>query len=171
MKLLLDTATFIWLVEGDAKPSESARASITDPAKEVFLSAASVWEIVVKHGLGRLVLRVPPEEYVLRQRRLRRVELLPIGRSGNPAGGQTAGPSSRSIRPNHRQASHFLGFGDCDRRPADQDLSHAGRVVMREARDGRSASSSLSAPPLKHQQPAWMGATRRSASRRQRRRQ
>ena len=46
MRLLLDTATFIWLVEGDAKLSESARASITDPAKEVFLSAASVWEIV-----------------------------------------------------------------------------------------------------------------------------
>ena len=78
MRLLLDTATFIWLVEGDAKLSESARASITDPAKEVFLSAASAWEIV-KHGLGRLVLRVPPDEYVTRQRRLHRVESLPIG--------------------------------------------------------------------------------------------
>ena len=91
MRLLLDTATFIWLVEGDAKLSESARASITDPAKEVFLSAASVWEIVVKHGLGRLVLRVPPEEYVLRQRRLHRVELLPIGEAATLQAGKLPG--------------------------------------------------------------------------------
>ena len=125
----------------------------------------------IKHSLRRLVSRVPPDEYVTRQRRLHQGGVAANRRSGNPAGGQTAGPSSRSIRPNHRQASHFLGFGDRDLRPADQGVSHAGRVVMREARDGRSASSSLSAPPLKHQQPAWMGATRRSASRRQRRRQ
>ena len=150
MRLLLDTATFIWLVEGDAKLSESARASITDPAKEVFLSAASAWEIAIKHSLRRLVSRVPPDEYVTRQRRLHQGGVAANRRSGNPAGGQTAGPSSRSIQPNHRQASHFLGFGDRDLRPADQDVSHAGRVVMREARDGRSASSSLSAPPLKH---------------------
>ena len=91
MRLLLDTATFIWLVEGDAKLSESARASITDPAKEVFLSAASVWEIVVKHGLGRLVLRVPPEEYVLRQRRLHQVELLPIGEAATLQAGKLPG--------------------------------------------------------------------------------
>lgn len=79
MRLLLDTATFIWLAEGDAKLSEPARDSIADPANEVFLSVASVWEIVIKHGLGRLALRVPPDEYVARQRRLHRIGSLPIG--------------------------------------------------------------------------------------------
>lgn len=79
MRLLLDTATFIWLAEGDAELSEPARDLIADPANEVLLSAASVWEIVIKHGLGRLTLRVPPDEYVARQRRLHRIGSLSIG--------------------------------------------------------------------------------------------
>ena len=79
MRLLLDTAAFIWLAEGDASLGESARGLITDPANEVYLSAASAWEIVIKHSLGRLVLRVSPEEYVAQQRRLHRVESLSIG--------------------------------------------------------------------------------------------
>ena len=86
MRLLLDTATFIWLVEGDAKLSESARASITDPAKEVFLSAASLGESI-KHGLGRLVLRVAN----MSTARLHRVELLPIGEAATLQAGKLPG--------------------------------------------------------------------------------
>ena len=78
MRLLVDTAAFIWLVEGDAKLNASMRGLMTDAANDVFLSAASAWEIVIKHGLGRLALRVPPDEYVTRQRRLHRIESLPI---------------------------------------------------------------------------------------------
>lgn len=79
MRLLLDTAAFIWLVEGDAKLGTSMRGLVTDVANDVFLSAASAWEIVIKHGLGRLALRLPPDEYVTQQRRLHRIESLPIG--------------------------------------------------------------------------------------------
>ena len=50
------------------------QAGLVDPANDVFLSAASAWEIAVKHGLGRLRLRIPPDEYVPRQRRLHRIE-------------------------------------------------------------------------------------------------
>lgn len=76
MRLLLDTATFIWLVEGDSALNQHARESIVDPENEVFLSAASAWEIVINHSLGRLVLHVPPDEYVTDQRRLHRIETL-----------------------------------------------------------------------------------------------
>ena len=78
MKLLLDTVTFIWLAENDADLSRVAHDLIADPANEVYLSVASVWEIAIKYSLGRLELRVPPEEYVLEQRRLHRIEPLPI---------------------------------------------------------------------------------------------
>ena len=78
MKLLLDTVTFLWLAEGDPKLSDRARRLIVDPANEVFLSAASAWEIAIKHGLGRLHLRVAPQDYVPEQRRLHRIESLPI---------------------------------------------------------------------------------------------
>lgn len=78
MRLLLDTVAFIWLVEGNAKLSASAQGLIADPANEVYLSAASAWEIAIKYAIGRLLLRVPPEEYVTGQRRLHRIESLPI---------------------------------------------------------------------------------------------
>ena len=78
MRLLLDTVAFIWLVEGDSRLSAFARTSIIDPANDVYLSAASAWEIAVKHALGRLPLRVSPQEYVVGQRRLHRIESLSI---------------------------------------------------------------------------------------------
>ena len=78
MRLLLDTATFLWLAEGDTNLGEAARDAITDPANAVLLSSASAWEIAIKHSLGRLQLRVPPEDYVPRQRRLHRIESLAI---------------------------------------------------------------------------------------------
>lgn len=35
-----------------------------DPRTDLLLSAASSWEIAIKHGLGRLPLPEPPERYV-----------------------------------------------------------------------------------------------------------
>ncbi len=78
MRLLLDTSTFLWLVEGDPKLSTVAGEAIADAANQVFLSAASAWEIAIKHGLGRLHLQGSPEELVPQQRRLHRVDTLPI---------------------------------------------------------------------------------------------
>lgn len=78
MRLLLDTAAFLWLAEDAPQLSEPARRGIADPANEVYLSAASSWEIAIKHGLGRLELRIPPEDYVPQQRHLHRIDSLPI---------------------------------------------------------------------------------------------
>ena len=78
MRLLLDTAPFLWLAEDAPQLSEPARRGIADPANEVYLSAASSWEIAIKYGLGRLELRIPPEDYVPQQRRLHRIDSLPI---------------------------------------------------------------------------------------------
>jgi PIN domain nuclease of toxin-antitoxin system len=81
VKVLLDTCTFLWLVEGDSALSGQARQAIVDPENEVFLSSASAWEIVIKHGLGRLELVDSPEVYVPRQRTLHRIDTLPIQES------------------------------------------------------------------------------------------
>lgn len=78
MRLLLDTATFIWLVDGNTALTPRARELIVDPENEVFLSAASAWEIVIKYSLGRLLLQVPPDVYVTEQRQLHRIETLSI---------------------------------------------------------------------------------------------
>ena len=54
MRLLLDTHAFLWWLDGDPHLSAAARAAITDPDNEVFVSAASAWEITTKHRLGKL---------------------------------------------------------------------------------------------------------------------
>lgn len=64
MKLLLDTHAFLWLVEGNAKLTEGAQAALADPQNELFLSVASVWELAIKVGNGKLVLSEPLEEFV-----------------------------------------------------------------------------------------------------------
>lgn len=70
--------TFLWLAEGDPALSDRAREAIVDPTNEVYLSPTSVWEIVTKHALGRLVLKVPADRYVPEQRELHRVDTLPV---------------------------------------------------------------------------------------------
>ncbi|HUG54121.1 MAG TPA: type II toxin-antitoxin system VapC family toxin [Vicinamibacteria bacterium] len=78
MRLLLDTCTFLWTVGGAKELSPRARDVFSDPANEVFLSAASAWEIAVKHRLGRLPLPAPPEEFVPAQRSAHGIEALPV---------------------------------------------------------------------------------------------
>jgi len=53
LRLLLDTHVFLWWWSGDAKLSTATRHSISR-AEEVFVSAASAWEIVIKLALGKL---------------------------------------------------------------------------------------------------------------------
>lgn len=78
MRFLLDTHIFLWLISGDAKLSDAARALIADPDNEVFLSVASVWEAVIKYQLGKLPLPQAPEVYLPTQRRNHRIASLNI---------------------------------------------------------------------------------------------
>ncbi len=68
MKLLLDTCTFLWIVAGGRHLPPRIVEQFQHPDNDVFLSAASAWEIAVKHGLGRLPLPEAPEQYVPTQR-------------------------------------------------------------------------------------------------------
>jgi PIN domain nuclease of toxin-antitoxin system len=72
VKLLLDTCTFLWLTGGAPLPPAAA-AAVRDPVNEVFLSAASVWEIVTKYRLGKLSLPEPPDRLIPIERDLRGV--------------------------------------------------------------------------------------------------
>ncbi|NJD19264.1 MAG: type II toxin-antitoxin system VapC family toxin [Gemmatimonadetes bacterium] len=78
MTLLLDTATFLWWVTGSPRLSKRAREALTDPANGVFLSAASTWEIALKHTLGKLPLPEEPETLIPRLRAGHRIEELAL---------------------------------------------------------------------------------------------
>ena len=56
MKLLVDTHALIWWWMDGTRLPEKARAAISDGETSVWVSVASVWEIAIKHGLGKLEL-------------------------------------------------------------------------------------------------------------------
>jgi PIN domain nuclease of toxin-antitoxin system len=78
LNILLDTCTFLWLISDSTELSERAREVFTHDSDTVFLSSVSVWEIVVKHALGRLPLPASPAQFIARMRALHDIESLPL---------------------------------------------------------------------------------------------
>jgi PIN domain nuclease of toxin-antitoxin system len=54
LDLLLDTHALLWWLAGDTSLSVPARDAIGDPGNNVFVSAASAWEIATKFRIGKL---------------------------------------------------------------------------------------------------------------------
>ncbi len=78
MKLLLDAHSLIW--HSDSSPQMSPRATVllNDPANELVLSMASVWEIAIKVGMKKLTLSVPFVPFLERATTTYQVTVLPI---------------------------------------------------------------------------------------------
>ncbi len=55
MNLLLDTHVLLWWDQRDSRLGARSRTLIADPAHQVFVSAASIWEIAIKRRRGKLV--------------------------------------------------------------------------------------------------------------------
>lgn len=81
MKILLDTHIFLWFISGDIKLSTDVRDVIRDRDNEVYLSAISVWEAIVKYQLGKLPLPEHPETYLPQQRDLHQIVSLSLDES------------------------------------------------------------------------------------------
>lgn len=78
MRVLLDTATFLWAANDAPEFSAKAREIFADPDNEIFLSSVSAWEMAVKYALGKLPLPEPPARFVPRQRKQHGIDLLPL---------------------------------------------------------------------------------------------
>jgi PIN domain nuclease of toxin-antitoxin system len=63
--LLVDTHLLLWAAGEPQRLSKKARRLLDDPDSQLWFSAVSLWEVAIKHGLGRQDFRVDP-------RRLRR---------------------------------------------------------------------------------------------------
>lgn len=53
MNLLLDTHVALWAIAGSPKLRQRARDMIESPNSTIWISAATIWEIAIKHSLGR----------------------------------------------------------------------------------------------------------------------
>ena len=78
MKILVDTHVFLWAITDAPRLSAGQRAMFLDEANELHLSVASVWEMLIKAGLGKLPLPAPATEYLMKQLEKNRIALLPI---------------------------------------------------------------------------------------------
>ena len=81
MRILLDTHIFLWFISGDTQLSAGVRDAIRDSDNEVYLSAISIWEAIVKYQLGKLPVPEHPETYLPKQRDLHRIASLALDES------------------------------------------------------------------------------------------
>lgn len=56
MRLLLDTHTFLWMQFESALLSPTVARLCADPKNELLVSVVSLWEIAIKHQIGKLDL-------------------------------------------------------------------------------------------------------------------
>ncbi len=75
-KILLDTHIWLWSILSPEKLGDKGQAMIEEAENDLFLSAASSWEISIKYKLGRIPLPEPPEAFILQ--RLMRDNIKPL---------------------------------------------------------------------------------------------
>jgi len=62
LNILLDTHVALWAITDDACLKTRARTLIADPQSQIWVSVASLWEIAIKHALGRAAMPVSAED-------------------------------------------------------------------------------------------------------------
>ena len=67
MRYLLDTGVWLWINLEPQRLSPKVQNVFRDLGQEMFLSAASAWEIAIKFASGKLRLPEPPATYVVRR--------------------------------------------------------------------------------------------------------
>lgn len=76
MKILIDTHVFLWGIQDEAKLSKRVQALL--PAEDVWISVASLWEMMAKVQVGKLVLPTPVGEYLSRKLKENGVSVLAL---------------------------------------------------------------------------------------------
>jgi len=78
VKVLLDSHAFLWATTDDARLSETARNLLRAPEHDLFLSAASAYELAWKAGSGALVLPSEPTRWIETRMQAFGVRALPV---------------------------------------------------------------------------------------------
>jgi PIN domain nuclease of toxin-antitoxin system len=78
VRLLLDTHTLIWSIEDLTRLSAPALAAIQDPANDRVMSAATIWELSIKVGQGRIALSLPYRQWMGRAIADLKLTILPV---------------------------------------------------------------------------------------------
>lgn len=77
MRALLDTHTFLWAISGNPKLSRRAERIFIGPS-DLWISIASIWEILIKAQIGKLPLPAPAGPYLVKKLAENQIETLPV---------------------------------------------------------------------------------------------
>jgi PIN domain nuclease of toxin-antitoxin system len=78
VKVLVDTHCWIWLQGFPERFGRGVLEALSDDGVELLLSAASVWEMITKHSLGKLDLPSAPDEWIATRMRDSLTTELPV---------------------------------------------------------------------------------------------
>ena len=78
MRLLLDTHTFIWYTTDSSRLTATGRSLIDNGENDILLSTARVWEMAIKHSIGKLTFSMPFMEFIKQQIAVNRIDILEI---------------------------------------------------------------------------------------------
>ena len=121
MKYLLDTSVFLWALGAEHKLNQKARDLISSSESELYLSAASSWEIAIKFSLGALTLPGSPEQFVPNAIALLAIRILDITSSHSLAAGK--------LPPHHRDPFDRMLIAQA--RLEDMVLLTADRAILK----------------------------------------
>ncbi len=78
MTYLLDAHAFLWIAIDDERMPRSLKSTLREPSHDLYLSAASSWEIAVKSKAGKLALHMPAWAFILEARERLGIQALSI---------------------------------------------------------------------------------------------
>ena len=64
MRVLIDSHSMIWALDDPSQLSAVATTTLRDPAKELLISVATIWELAIKAALGKLPLSLPYRQWM-----------------------------------------------------------------------------------------------------------
>lgn len=64
MRILLDTHIALWAISNHPRLSQPARRHLLDPTNEIYVSAASIWEIAIKHAKSPGLMPINPDDAI-----------------------------------------------------------------------------------------------------------
>jgi PIN domain nuclease of toxin-antitoxin system len=76
MKILIDTHVMLWGIQDPGKVSSRVRTLL--PTADVWISVVSLWEIITKVQIGKLVLPTPVGDYLVAKLKMNGVSVLPL---------------------------------------------------------------------------------------------
>jgi len=78
VRVLLDTHTLLWAVEEPSRLGPDALSTVQDPLNDRLLSAATIWELAIKYGQGKITLSMPYRIWLETAITDLKLEILPV---------------------------------------------------------------------------------------------